>query len=1025
MLSLHNPLLSPLTGIVGFGGQRLDYAVISCTSQSDLFPASNLACGSGTPGWVSQELCTYPQALVLDLSWPCMVTAVHVIAHRFFIPTIVDLHALNGISTEQRFPFNTTGSQCVPIAQFHFEPVDSGQPAWRHQQMTFQPALPVGRWLKVTCRYYHPSPNNLYSQVGLTCVEICGQKIASLGPQNMTHPGALVPLTMRSGWRNDVATADDYAKTSNIFMAEKSRTAAFKPGKDATTVQQLLVSLENYKQAAVDGTRRIFAVPDLSRQLRMRSLKCHKKQTLSSSKKDSAIEEENFRLADNLKYDILKLTVKAMNLLKEHNYGNLLEKGQLRRLEEMLKKRTMPEDGGVQRTPAERDIHTVQFRDHAVPPEFTPATPTSSARRSTLMRPREGSRLSTTRDGMFIQTAKKAQVTRAPKLKISEYAGDIQSALTAFGEDIVNKAPSGSFRDRVQVVEAVNSALDRLTAAPDITDPPPLTFLQGSIVLLDIMIKEDPAIVQLIVQTVLKMFRSVFPLFPQAKEEFLTVLQMALGFSFARLASTNRRIPQILMPFVVQMAMMENIKAQNMVVKACCDALKPTSQARYALNRLRIIQDLAAFLLDTPESCLTTDLLVRFAMSAMGHHEREVRRSGERLIIHLYGRPPPSSFLSFGGASQRTAAYRDHIRSLLPPPPTDADKAKRNFKYRRLYHVLAEMDAGDMRNAVDLDPPLSMPFETVDLPSERNADDRIPNIPSNASAKPSKSLKTMALRKLPASQRHLSPISDTSDPSKHHPDTSGEQSLLVRRKSSSTLLSTRSVSEQSRPHATKSAATSNIVFPAVTPENVVEKVDYTEAEADEAAVPSDQDKTVPEKVVPLVKKGKYWKHLQVIAAALESEGCRLVEKKAAVKELQKHSSIVSVCPYCGKPDLVKELNWHLYQECPLLKMCSYCDNKILVWELNGHWLGKCTKRPSMAPCSRCGLAIPLKQLKDHMSNADCLDVSLDEGAATCPLCRQCVQNTDDGWIAHLLGDNQHGCRKNKRRIKALKWSDTA
>ncbi|XP_055328760.1 centrosomal protein of 104 kDa-like [Paramacrobiotus metropolitanus] len=106
-------------------------------------------------------------------------------------------------------------------------------------------------------------------------------------------------------------------------------------------------------------------------------------------------------------------------------------------------------------------------------------------------------------------------------------------------------------------------------------------------------------------------------------------------------------------------------------------------------------------------------------------------------------------------------------------------------------------------------------------------------------------------------------------------------------------------------------------------------------------------------------------------------------------------------------------------------MCNYCDNKILVWELNGHWLGKCTKRPSMAPCSRCGLAIPLKQLKDHMSNADCLDVSLDEGAATCPLCRQCVQNTDDGWIAHLLGDIQHGYRKSKRRIKAQKWSDTA
>ncbi|GAU99704.1 hypothetical protein RvY_10664 [Ramazzottius varieornatus] len=175
-------------------------------------------------------------------------------------------------------------------------------------------------------------------------------------------------------------------------------------------------------------------------------------------------------------------------------------------------------------------------------------------------------------------------------------------------------------------------------------------------------------------------------------------------------------------------------------------------------------------------------------------------------------------------------------------------------------------------------------------------------------------------------------------------------------------------------------------------------------------------------VIPLRKEGKYWKNLRILGVVLESEGYELVGKDGLGKDRRKWpKNVVQSCPFCGKPNLVDEMNYHLYQECPMLKKCDLCDNKILIPELTKHKLESCEHKSQMAMCPHCQLAIPLKKITKHLKADECVDPSEETNATVCPLCEGLVENSDEGWIFHLL-DKEHGCEKNPRRKKAQKWT---
>ena len=83
---------------------------------------------------------------------------------------------------------------------------------------------------------------------------------------------------------------------------------------------------------------------------------------------------------------------------------------------------------------------------------------------------------------------------------------------------------------------------------------PVMWLMRGAVVVLEEMLKEDAVIIQLTAHVLLKLLRDVVPRYPEARLDVLLIFNMALPFALSRLGNTSRRISQILMPFVIELA---------------------------------------------------------------------------------------------------------------------------------------------------------------------------------------------------------------------------------------------------------------------------------------------------------------------------------------------------------------------------------------------------------------------------------------------------------------------------------------
>ncbi|GAU99705.1 hypothetical protein RvY_10665 [Ramazzottius varieornatus] len=285
-----------------------------------------------------------------------------------------------------------------------------------------------------------------------------------------------------------------------------------------------------------------------------------------------------------------------------------------------------------------------------------------------------------------------------------------QYAVEVFGDETVEEILSAAFVSRLHGLERMKEITDAAVESRP-SGYPVMWLIRGSVVVLEEMLKEDAVIIQLTAHVLLKLLRDIVPRYSDARADVPLIFNMALPFALSRLGNTSRRISQILMPFAVELASMNLAKDNVTVMQTIFEEFKPTAQVRYSVGRLRIVQDLI-FLLPVSETNtgMTVELVVGFALSAMEHSEREVRRGGEKILIWLYDKPPPPTFKPILPSSTRKALYRDSIRALLPRDVIpEGEKAKRDFRYRGLFRVLAQIDQGDKSNVPQPEPRLRSP----------------------------------------------------------------------------------------------------------------------------------------------------------------------------------------------------------------------------------------------------------------------------------------------------------------------------
>ncbi|OWA50108.1 putative Centrosomal [Hypsibius exemplaris] len=871
----------------------LTFRVVSSSSYSDIYPAENLTLNTGaTTGWVSDEFCSFPQDLVVEFPSLVVIESIQLIVNKYLIPTVVDVFL---IQNDANPGMGVASTDLQPVAQFRFPDTDAE--FWNNEpilkDVRFQPPL-VARFVQISCHR-------------LRCRDI--------------------------------------------------------------SVAQLIVRLENYKQSAVrnDDFQTAASTKTIIDELTKIEDQVHELEM----KKDEAIQDEDYQLAEDYKYNVFELTIAALKYLRCNRFGHFFEKEQLKELEDSLRKRRL--------RPAAAQI-SAKVEEPCPPEGFGTITGSSTASNRSRMcntspdrplRPSAGAFGGNSenlgsfegRQGPCMETSlqqmrKQGMQPRGPKdgenLKkgAQNQLGGYQYSIDVFGAEIIDLISSPAFPSRVQGLERVNTILDNAVAE----GPKSCTvgvLIRATVALLDTMLKEDAIIVQLTAHLILKLLDDIVPAHPESKSsEVPGVLAMALPFALSRLGSTNRRISQILMPFVIELAKLAAVKSLPTVPQVCCDALKSTAQSRYSVGRVRVVQDLLTSLQIGESSGMTLELLVQFSISAMEHLDPEVRPGGEKIII---------------------GCMTGNLRRPSVPPPDEERKAAYQDISKK---PTANSAAGGIGGTGETDVELAEARSNIRIVISRN----------RGAPSPTKTVRSSDT----FSKEKTSPASESDNEGSLNALPGGHSPVGGRTVSPASVWTKDSIPPPS------------LVPPAPLPPTV--------------GAPLGE-------IIALRKGGKSWKHLQVLAGMLEQEGYFLVGKDGLGKDQSSWPhNVVTACPFCGKPDTAKDLNYHLYQECPMLKKCAACDNKVLIPDMTNHELERCVKRHLVEVCPKCRLAFPKKQLSKHLKANECVDPTQETNATVCPLCHELVERSDDGWVHHLL-DKQHGCEKNPRRKKALKWTE--
>ncbi|XP_025832846.1 centrosomal protein of 104 kDa [Agrilus planipennis] len=198
----------------------------------------------------------------------------------------------------------------------------------------------------------------------------------------------------------------------------------------------------------------------------------------------------------------------------------------------------------------------------------------------------------------------------------------------------------------------------------------------------------------------------------------------------------------------------------------------------------------------------------------------------------------------------------------------------------------------------------------------------------------------------------------------------------------------------------------------------------------------------PEPIIDVNSLNKSASSKNIVAAATEFENNVLISKslsggnlvqnsektKADIVEKSSNSSISGVstpsnhsnqedtekqCIFCHQPEteilnINKSLNSHYWRSCPMLIRCQECSQVIEVATLCEHLIMDCEQREHYTQCSQCTEAVKVANFETH--SKECSELT--EACNRCPLCHANLEDQEEIWRKHLMGDNP--CPMNKR-----------
>ncbi|KAE8989823.1 hypothetical protein PR003_g24522 [Phytophthora rubi] len=153
---------------------KLRFAVAACTSEDAAFPASELdEHAANSRGYMTAKNCAYPQELVLQLSdGLCRVTQVQLLSHQTHIATKMELFVSKSLELQ---------GDATRFARLGFLTLKANtESRYMARELKTVHIDQEVALLKLRIHACHVNEHNLYNQVGIMAINLCGEPLGLL-----------------------------------------------------------------------------------------------------------------------------------------------------------------------------------------------------------------------------------------------------------------------------------------------------------------------------------------------------------------------------------------------------------------------------------------------------------------------------------------------------------------------------------------------------------------------------------------------------------------------------------------------------------------------------------------------------------------------------------------------------------------------------------------------------------------------------------------------------------------------------
>ncbi|KAK1946836.1 Centrosomal protein [Phytophthora citrophthora] len=153
---------------------KLRFSVVACTSEDAAFPVSELnEHEANSQGYMTARNCSYPQELVLQLQYGlCRVTQVQLLSHQTHIATKMELFVSKSSSYE---------GDNTRFSRLGFLTLKSNtESRYMARELKTVHIDQEAALLKLRIHSCHVNEHNLYNQVGIMAINLCGEPLGLL-----------------------------------------------------------------------------------------------------------------------------------------------------------------------------------------------------------------------------------------------------------------------------------------------------------------------------------------------------------------------------------------------------------------------------------------------------------------------------------------------------------------------------------------------------------------------------------------------------------------------------------------------------------------------------------------------------------------------------------------------------------------------------------------------------------------------------------------------------------------------------